>query len=54
MVIQLFDNERYQTQAKENRIRLISIKAPGEKSTPVPVISWPPISWYIPEPVFHG
>ena len=28
MVIQLFDNERYQTQAKENRIRLISIKAP--------------------------
>lgn len=28
MVIQLFDNERYQAQAKENRIRLVSIKAP--------------------------
>lgn len=27
-VIQLFDNERYQTQAKENRIRLVAIKAP--------------------------
>ncbi len=27
-IIQLFDNERYQAQAKENRIRLVSIKAP--------------------------
>ena len=27
-VIQLFDNERYQAQAKENRLRLVSIKAP--------------------------
>lgn len=27
-IIQLFDNERYQTQAKDNRIRLVSIKAP--------------------------
>lgn len=27
-VIQLFENERYQTQAKENRMRLVSIKAP--------------------------
>lgn len=28
MVIQVFDNERYQAQAKENRVRLVSIKAP--------------------------
>jgi penicillin-binding protein 2 len=27
-IIQLFDNERYQAQAKENRLRLVSIKAP--------------------------
>jgi len=27
-VLQLFYNEKYQTQAKENRIRLVSVKAP--------------------------
>jgi penicillin-binding protein 2 len=27
-VIQLFDNERYQAQAKENRLRLVAVKAP--------------------------
>lgn len=46
-VLQLFYNDLYQTQAKENSIRLVSVKAPGEKFILVMVKRWPLTNWFI-------
>lgn len=46
--VQIFLNQQFQTQAKDNRVRLVPVKALEGKYMPPTGRFWPPTSWCIP------
>ena len=47
-VVQLLHNTEYQAKAKENRVRLVPIKAPAVRFMIALAGFWPPMSWSTP------